>query len=140
MTVHKAIILGIAALALAGCKDDGKADTPAQAEAAAPEKASSKSGPTVYFVCQMNSDRVNYLSEMVEMTSPRTNEEMAAAFQTKVESLDRTYFPLPEGDTITYTCASDTDVRKMLDLSLELRGMNGGTVSTAFRSVTGWTP
>ena len=137
--------LSLAILAFAGCKDEetgsqAAQDAPAAATAETSKPAAKKTrGQSVYFVCQMTSDRVNYLSEMIEMTKPRTNEEMAAAFKAKVESLDRTYYPLGEGDALTYSCTSDTDVRKMMNYALDLRGQSAD-ISTPFRTVTGWKP
>mgnify|MGYP000108974505 CR=1 FL=1 len=148
MTLKTAVFLTFAALTIVGCKEDKPPKQVAQADASenkvtetAKPSPKSSSAKSVYFVCQMNSERVNYLSELIEMKSPRTNEDMAKSFEAKIATLDRTYYPLPEGDAITYTCTSDTDVRKMLDLSLDLRGMNeGATVSAPFRTVTGWKP
>lgn len=140
MSVKPLLICGFALLALAGCKEEAKTDSKTSESAPAAKTSSAAKGQTVYFVCQMTSERVDYISEMIEMTTPRTNEEMARAFQKKVESLDRVQYPLGEGDTYTYTCTSDTDVRKMMNLSLDLRGMGDVEITKPFRSVTGWKP
>lgn len=137
MTMKFAISLAVVTLVLAGCKDD-KAEAKAVADAPKPAAPKSRAA-SVYFVCQMTSDKVNYLSELIEMKTPRTNEEMARAFKAKVESLDRTYYPMPEDGAVNYECLSDTDVRKMADYALDLRGQSA-SVSTPFRSVTGWKP
>lgn len=96
-----------------------------------------QSGPTVFFVCDVTGDGVSYFSEMIEGPAGATENALAAAFLKKVESLDRTYYPLPPA--VEANCESGTDPREMAMKALDARetAMQNGN---AFRSVTGWKP
>lgn len=141
MKIKHALCLAVAVISLTACKEEKPSADASSAEARTDTKAPSakkeQKKSDLFFVCQMSNDSLAYLSVMERGHPGATNESMAASFKKKVESLDRTYYPLPEG--MIASCESSSDQLTMANRALDIRDetMSQGK---SFRSVTGWQP
>lgn len=143
MKLIQLLALGAVLSLTAACKDESKAkdDTrPTVQSNTASTKAKDKAARSdAYFVCQVETSKVAYFSEMVQGPANATDASMAADFLKKVESLDRVRYPLPEGETPEASCESGTDVRAMASYSMGL--LNSSLEQgRPFRSITDWKP
>lgn len=136
MNIKHAICLTTAVFALSACKDEDKKTDANKIvkEVTKKVKEAEKSGGNLYFVCRMSNDQLSYLSVMEKGPKGATNESMAKSFEAEVKSLDRTYYPLPEG--MVTTCESGTSIVEMSQRALSLHE----EMTTAFRTVTSWKP